>query len=87
MSILNSFIAAELCVLKMIGPQSDGYKIKTLTDKDLCCCLYILDVFWGQPIKLAQVASTLELLENQRNALLFFEIVPCHFCRASEVQT
>ena len=26
------------------------------------------------------------LIENQRNTLLFFEIVPCHFCRASEVQ-
>ena len=45
---------------------------------------YILDVLWGQPIKLAQVASTSELLQN---ALLFFEIVPCHFYRAAEVQT
>ena len=26
---------------------------------------YILDVFWGQPIKLAQVASTSGLCENQ----------------------
>ena len=34
-----------------------------------------------------QACSTSELLENQRNALLFFEIVPCHFCEASEVQT
>ena len=32
------------------------------------------------PIKLV-------LRENQRNDLLFFEIVPCHFCGASEVQT
>ena len=32
-----------------------------------------VDVLWGQPIKLAQVASTSELLE------IFFEIVPCHF--------
>jgi hypothetical protein len=48
---------------------------------------YILDVLWGQPIKQNQVASTSELHENQRNDLLFFEIVPCHFCRASEVQT
>jgi hypothetical protein len=48
---------------------------------------YGLEVLWDQPIKLAQVASTSELLENQRNALLFFEIVPCHFCGASEVQT
>ena len=26
---------------------------------------YLLDVLWGQPIKLAQVASTSELRENQ----------------------
>ena len=30
--------------------------------------------FWGQPIKLVQVASTSELRENQQNDLLFFEI-------------
>ena len=30
---------------------------------------YLLDVLWGQPIKLAQVASTSVLLENQRNYL------------------
>ena len=50
-------------------------------------CTYILDVLWGQLIKLIQVAPTSELRENQRNNLLFFEIVPCHFCGASEVQT
>ena len=48
---------------------------------------YLVDALWGQPIKLVQVASTSELCENQRNDLLFFEIVPCHFCGASEVQT
>ena len=48
---------------------------------------YLLDFLWGQPIKLVQVASTSELRENQQNDLLFFEIVPCHFCGASEVQT
>ena len=47
---------------------------------------YLVDVLWGQPIKLVQVASTSELHENQQNYLLFFEIVPCHFCGASEVQ-
>ena len=47
----------------------------------------ILDVLWGQPIKLAQVAYTSELRENQWNDLLFFEIVSCHSCGASEVQT
>ena len=46
-----------------------------------------VDVLWGQPIKLIQVASNSELLENQQNNLLFFEIVPCHCFRASEVQT
>jgi hypothetical protein len=47
----------------------------------------VLDVLWGQPIKLAQVASTSELRENQRNDLLSFAIVSCYFCGASEVQT
>ena len=37
---------------------------------------YILDVLWGQPIMLIQVASTSELRENQWNDLLFFEIFP-----------
>ena len=46
-----------------------------------------VDVVWGQPIKLVQAASTSELCENRQNNLLFFEIVPCHFCGASEVQT
>ena len=45
----------------------------------LICDHYLLDVLWGQPIKLIQVASTSELRENQRNDLFFFEIVPCHF--------
>ena len=48
---------------------------------------YLLDVLWGQPIKLIQVASNSELRENQWNDLLFFEIVPSHCFGASEVQT
>ena len=48
---------------------------------------YLVDILWGQLIKLAQVASTSKLLENQRNTLRFFEIILCHFCGASEVQT
>ena len=48
---------------------------------------YLLDVLWGQPIKLIQVASNSELRENQWNDLFFFEIVPCHCFGASEVQT
>ena len=39
---------------------------------------YLVDVLWGQPIKLAQVASTSELLENQRNTIFLFEIGPYH---------
>ena len=35
-----------------------------------------VDVLWGQPIKLVQVASTLELLENQWKDLVFFKIIP-----------
>ena len=45
---------------------------------------YLLEVLWGQPIKLVQVASTSELHENQWNDLVFFEIIPFYFCRASE---
>jgi hypothetical protein len=44
----------------------------------------IVDVLWGQPIKLVQVASTSELRKNQQNDLLFFKIIPSHFRRASE---
>ena len=46
---------------------------------------YLVDILWGQPIKLIQVASTSELLENQRNDLVFFKIIPSHFCRVSEL--
>ena len=48
---------------------------------------YIIDVLWGQMIKLIQVACNSELCENQWNDLLFFEIVPSHCFGASEVQT
>ena len=48
---------------------------------------YLLDVLWGQPIKLIQVISNSELCENQWNDLLFFKIVPSHCFGASEVQT
>jgi hypothetical protein len=47
----------------------------------------IIDVLWGQPIKLIQVAFNSELRENQWNNLLFLEIVPSHCFGASEVQT
>ena len=45
---------------------------------------YTVDVLWGQPIKLIEVASNSELRENQWNNLLFFEIVPSHCFGASE---
>ena len=48
---------------------------------------YVIDVLWGQPIKLIQVASNTEFRENQLNNLLFFEIVPSHCFGASKVQT
>ena len=34
-----------------------------------------IEVLWNQPIKLIQVAPTSELLENQRNDLVFFKII------------
>ena len=37
-------------------------------------------------LSLFPVASTYpELHENQRNELIFFKIIPSHFCSASEV--
>ena len=64
------------------------FEIETFTGKSNILFLakhhYLLDVLWGQPIKQNQVASTSELLENQRNNLVFFKIIPSHFCRASE---
>ena len=44
----------------------------------------LLDVLWGQPNKLIQVAFTSELLENQQNDLVFFKIISSYYCRASE---
>ena len=36
----------------------------------------IVDVLWGQPIKLIKVTSNLELSENKWNDLLFFKLFP-----------
>jgi hypothetical protein len=44
----------------------------------------LVDILWGQPIKLIQVASNSELCKNPWNDLLFFEIVPSHCFGASE---
>ena len=48
---------------------------------------FTVNILWGQPMKLIQVASTSELRENQWNNFLVFEIVPSHCCGASEAQT
>ena len=48
---------------------------------------YRIDVLWGQPIKLIQVASSSEYRENQQNDFLFFEIVPSYCFGASEAST
>ena len=46
---------------------------------------YLVDVLWGQPIKLVQVASTSELHDNQWNDLLSIEIIPRDFCGAPDI--
>ena len=57
-----------------------------ITFKHLCIYMngWVLEVLCGQPINHFQVASTSKLLENQRNDLVFFKIIPSHFCKASE---
>ena len=40
------------------------------------CTLGPLDVLWGQPIKLAQVASTSELLEFNEMAFFSLKLFP-----------
>ena len=53
------------------GTLKKSFRIFFLT----CVGTYLPDILWGQPIKLAQVASTSELLENQQNDLVFFKII------------
>ena len=65
-SMLEVFLKVEVHSNGFIGTLLDTYT-------------YILDVLWGQLIKLAQVASTTELLENQQNDRVFFKIIPSHF--------
>ena len=72
LSSYNAFLssgqmAAEL--LKNSSWMSNG----NFANKAAC-----LDVLWGQPMQLVQVASNSELRENPWNDLLFFEIVPSH---------
>ena len=42
-----------------------------LSEPDASLPTYIVDVLWGQPIKLAQVASTSELLKKIKGRTLF----------------
>ena len=45
---------------------------------------YLVDVLWGQPIKLIQVFSTSEFHEYWWNGVVFIFFVPSTLCRASE---
>ena len=58
----------------MINPAGadEAKYMKEITLPKTVLTLYILDVLWGRPIKLIQVASNSELRENQWNDLLFF---------------
>ena len=47
-------------------------------------CMYVVDVLWGQPIKLIQVVSTSEFHEYWWNDVVFIFFVPSTLCRASE---
>ena len=50
-------------------------------------CMYVVDVLWGQPIKLIQVVSTSEFHEYWWNDPENIFLVPSAFCRASEART
>ena len=86
--LLCAFTCSYFDLYLLIGNKRMQKFLSPILLHGLCTVLmyfsYILDVLWGKPIKLIQVASTSELYENQRNDLLFFEIVPCHCCGASE---
>ena len=76
LSVFNYFVLWRPCTAASTHPQLSA----SLLGLGGC----ILDVLWGQPIKIIQVASTSELLGNQWIDLVFFKIIPSHFCRASE---
>ena len=63
--------------MSRMGPKSN-IKPHSKIYSDYIQHIHILDVLWGQPNKLIQVASNSKLRENQWNNLLFFEIVPSH---------
>ena len=70
--------------VKSIDLKYSGHVIWTGLGPTFMAAQYLVDVLWGQRIKLIQVASNSELRENQWNDLLFFEIVPSHCFGASE---
>ena len=71
----NRFVQPWKNYLEIINTSFEQKKI-SYNIAELCSSLWLLDVLWGQLIKLVQVASTSELRENQRNNLLFFELFP-----------
>ena len=70
--------------LGLSPPITTGTPNKCFSPSGITVSTYILDVLWGQGIKLIQVASNSEFRENQWNNLLFFEIVSSHCFGASE---
>ena len=98
--LLGLYIVNEKWPLKVDRPDSceninfHGWQVKLFEKASflymfcafclLAQYIYLLDILWGQPIKLIQVTSNSKLRENQWNDLLFFEIVPSHCFGASE---
>ena len=74
--VLLDFLTQTVWIYFRIAPRS------LLIIKD-----YILDVLWGQPIKLIQVVSTSEFHEYWWNDLDFISFVTSTCCRALEVRT
>ena len=68
-------VLIELVVSEILDPET---ACNFLTLCPQIVTTYVLDVLWGQPIKLIQVASNSELPQNQWNNHIFFEIVPSH---------
>ena len=56
----------------MNKPDGKLVNLTTINKSYVLRIYYLVDVLWGQPIKLIQVASNSELRENQRNKTPFF---------------
>ena len=57
MTILNSFIGAKLCGLKINGPKSDGNKIKTDRQRSMLLSTYSALNYLGTYIETAKSMS------------------------------